>query len=201
MPYVDRQSNHHRNWTTSSFHPNFLYAPERAQNTMAKFLIGFLSVWGALHLYVFWRLSSVPWIADHVSAVVLISIGIALWSSYVVTRILDQKGLQALIWPIEYVAANWIGLLFLMFWALLAVDVLTLGGWLFHEQAPAIRGWAVAIAGVLSLLALIQAIRPPVVTDYDVQLPGLPRERDGTVLLQLSDCIWAIYLAAAGSDH
>jgi hypothetical protein len=39
----------------------------------------------------------------------------------------------------------------------------------------------------LSILALIQAIRPPVVTDHEVQLPGLPPERDGTVLLQLSD--------------
>src|SRR5882724_6092360 len=105
---------------------------------MAKFLIGFLSIWGALHLYVFWRLSSVPWIAGHVSAVALMISGVALWSSYVVARILDQKGLQALIWPMEYVAANWIGLLFLMFWALLVVDLFTLGGWLFQELAPTI---------------------------------------------------------------
>jgi len=154
---------------------------------MAKFVIGFLSVWGALHLYVFWRLSSVPWIADHVSPVVLIFIGIALWLSYVVTRILDQKGLQAVIWPIEYVAANWIGLLFLMFWALLAVDLFTLGGWLFHEQAPTIRGWAVLVAVLLSVMALIQAIRPPVINSHEVELAGLPHERDGTVLLQLSD--------------
>jgi predicted MPP superfamily phosphohydrolase len=154
---------------------------------MAKFLIGFLTIWGALHLYVFWRLSSVPWIGGRISSMALIIIGVALWSSYVLARILDQKRLQAVSWPIEYLAANWIGLLFLMFWALLSVDVVTLGGWLFHEQVPTIRGWAVAIAGVLSLVALIQAIRPPVVTDYEVQLAGLPRERDGTVLLELSD--------------
>ena len=92
-----------------------------------------------------------------------------------------------MIWPIEYAAANWIGLLFLMFWALLAVDVFTLGGWLFREQVPFIRGWAVVIAVLLSVAALIQAIRPPVVTHYEVELAGLPRERDGTILLQLSD--------------
>ena len=154
---------------------------------MAKFLIGFLSLWGALHLYVFWRLSSVPWIAAHVSPVALVIIGVAFWSSYVVARILDQKGLQALIWPIEYFAANWIGLLFLMFWALLAVDLITLGGWLFHEQAPAIRGWAVVIAVLLSVAALIQAVRPPVITSHEVELAGLPPERDGTIVLQLSD--------------
>jgi predicted MPP superfamily phosphohydrolase len=160
---------------------------ERAQNRMAKFLIGFLSIWGALHLYVFWRLSSVPWIGGHISSTTLIIIGVALWLSYVVARILDEKGLQAVSWPIEYLAANWIGFLFLLFWALMAVDVFTLGGWLFHERVPAIRGLAVVIAGLLSVVALIQAIRPPVVTDYEVQLAGLPRERDGTVLLQLSD--------------
>jgi uncharacterized protein len=154
---------------------------------MAKFIIGFLSIWGALHLYVFWRLSSVPWIGGHISSVALIIIGVALWSSYVLARILDEKGLQAVIWPIEYFAANWVGLLFLLFWALLSVDVVTLGGWLLHEHAPIIRGWAVVIACSLSVVALIQAIRPPIVTDYEVQLAGLPRERDGTVLLQLSD--------------
>jgi len=154
---------------------------------MAKFLIGFLSIWGALHLYVFWRLSSVPWIGGHISSTTLIIIGVALWLSYVLARILDEKGLQAVSWPIEYLAANWIGLLFLLFWALLAVDIVTLGGWLFREQAPTIRGWAVAFSCLLSILALIQAIRPPVVTDYEVQLAGLPRERDGTILLQLSD--------------
>jgi hypothetical protein len=154
---------------------------------MAWFLIRILSIWGALHLYVFWRVASIPWIAQHVSPLALTTTGAALWSSYVVARVMDEKGLQAVSWPIEYLAANWIGLLFLLFWALLAVEVVTLGGWLFHEQAPTIRGWAVAMACVLSIVALIQAIRPPVVTDYEVQLTGLPPERDGTVLLQLSD--------------
>lgn len=154
---------------------------------MAKFILGFLSIWGALHLYVFWRLSSIPWISQHVSPLALTIAGAALWSSYVLARILDEKGLQAVSWPLEYLAANWIGLLFLLFWALLASDVVTLGGWLFHEHVSKIRGWAVIIACSLSVVALIQAIRPPVVTDYEVQLAGLPPEQDGTVLLQLSD--------------
>jgi predicted MPP superfamily phosphohydrolase len=154
---------------------------------MAWFLIRILSIWAALHLYVFWRLASIPWIAQHASPPALIVSAVALWSSYVVARILDEKGLQAVSWPIEYLAANWIGLLFLLFWAFLVVDILTLGGWLFQAQVPTIRTWAAATATFLSLVALIQAIRPPVVTDYEVQLPGLPSERDGTALLLLSD--------------
>src|SRR5262249_38789284 len=156
-----------RSWTRTSFDPSFYCGVERAQNTMAGFLIGFLSIWAALHGYVFWRLSSVPWVAGHVSPLALITVGVALWLSYVIARILDHKGLQTFIWPIEYVAANWIGFLFLMFWALLAVDLFTLGGWLFHEQSPEIRGWAVVIAVLLSVTALIQAIRRPVISDYE----------------------------------
>src|SRR5437660_12624773 len=96
---------------------------------MAWFVIRILSIWAALHLYVFWRLASIPWIAHHVSSLVLMITGVALWSSYLIARTLDEKDLQSVSWPIEYLAANWIGLLFLLFWALLVVDILTLGGW------------------------------------------------------------------------
>ncbi len=154
---------------------------------MILFLIPILSIWGALHAYVFWRLASIPWIAQHVSTSALVITATVLWLSYVVARILDAKGLQAISWPVEYIAANWVGVLFLLFWALLAVDVFTLGGLLFHDQAPAVRTGAVLIACALSVLALIQAIRAPVITDYEVRLTGLRPERDGTVLLHISD--------------
>src|SRR5215467_9137120 len=146
---------------------------------MALFLITFLSIWGLMHLYVFWRLASIPWVAAHISHPVLIVIAVVLWLSYVVARMLDARGLQSVAWPLEYLAANWVGLLFLLFFTLLASDVLTLGGWLFHNQAPAIRGWAVVLAGLLTLVGFIQALRPPVLTDYEVRLAGLPPERDG----------------------
>lgn len=154
---------------------------------MISFILAALSIWGAVHAYVFWRLASIPWVIEHVSPMALGIIGFVLWASYVVARILDARGLQKISWPIEYVAANWIGIIFLLFWALLTADVVTAGGLLFAEQTPAIRGWAVTIAGLLSLLALLQGMRPPVVTNHEVQLTGLPPERDGTVLLLLSD--------------
>jgi len=154
---------------------------------MISFLIRILSIWAAAHAYVFWRLASVPWVANQVSVLALAITAALLWASYVVVRLLDAKGLQAVIWPLEYVAANWIGLFFLLFWALLAVDVLTLGGWLFHRQAPAIRGWAVGVAGLLMVIAMVQGMRRPVITDCEIKLAGLPLERDGMVLLQLTD--------------
>jgi predicted MPP superfamily phosphohydrolase len=154
---------------------------------MALFLITFLSIWGLMHLYVFWRLASIPWVAAHISHPVLTVIMVVLWLSYVVARILDARGLQSVAWPLEYLAANWVGLLFLLFSTVLVTDVLTLGGSLFHNQAPAIRGWAVLLAGLLALVGFIQALRPPILTDYEVRLPGLPLERDGTVVVAVSD--------------
>jgi predicted MPP superfamily phosphohydrolase len=154
---------------------------------MALFLTTFLSVWGLMHLYVFWRLASIPWVAAHISHPVLTLTAVVLWLSYFVARMLDARGLQSVAWPLEYLAANWVGLLFLLFFTLLVTDVLTLGGWLFHNQAPGIRGWAVLLAGLLAIVGFIQALRPPVLTDHEVQLAGLPPERDGTVLVAVSD--------------
>src|SRR3954465_8125471 len=125
---------------------------------MISFVLAAPSVWGAVHAYVFWRLASIPWGAEQISPLVLAIIAFVLWSSYLVARMLDARGLQKISWPIEYVAANWVGIVFLLFCGLLAVDVLTLGGWLFHRQAPEIRGWAVGVSGLLSLIGLIQGI-------------------------------------------
>ena len=78
-------------------------------------------------------------------------------------------------------------MLFLLFVALLAADALTLGGWLVPRFASQLRGWA-ALAGLaLASSALVQGLRPPVVSEYTVTLPGLPPERDGLTLVVISD--------------
>lgn len=154
---------------------------------MALFLSIFLTIWGALHAYVFWRLSSVPWMAEHVPTLALGISAAALWISYPAARILDSQGFQRFVWPLEYFAANWVGVVFLLFWCLLAADILTLGGNLFPQTSITIRTGAVLVALLLCVVAFIQGIRPPILTDYEVSLSGLPRELDRTVLVQLSD--------------
>jgi uncharacterized protein len=154
---------------------------------MGLFLITVLGIWAGMHIYVFWRLTSIPFVAAHISHLTLVVSGVLLWSSYALARILDSKGLQSIAWPIEYLAANWIGLLFLLFAALLVTEVVTFGGWLLVKQAPAIRSWAVAGACMLAVFGFLQALRPPVVKDYEVALSGLPPERDGTTLIAVSD--------------
>lgn len=153
----------------------------------AVFLLVALSIWAAIHAYVFWRLASVPWVMAHVSRPALIVSAIALWSSYLVARVLESRGFDLVGVPLEYAAAIWIGIVFLLFAALLATDVVTLGGWIAPRFSATLRGWAALAAGALALVALFQGLRPPVVRDCEVRLAGLPPERDGLVLVAVSD--------------
>jgi len=151
------------------------------------FLAVVLSAWALMHLYVFWRAASVPWVAAHTSPRGLLCLALALAASYPLGRLLHGWALAVAATPLEYVGATWLGVLFLMLSALVVVELITLGGWVLSAQAPALRGWAIVAAGLLSLVGLVQAQRPPVVRDYEVSLAGLPPERDGLVLVALSD--------------
>jgi hypothetical protein len=79
------------------------------------------------------------------------------------------------------------GVLFLTMVALLAADVITGFGWLLPRIVVPLRTGALAVALCLSMIALIQGLRSPVVRNQVVELPGLPRELNGTVVVQLSD--------------
>ena len=94
---------------------------------MVIFLIVVLSLWAAMYLYVLWRLSSVPGIATHVTPRQLCLAAVALWASYPLARILQAQGWSAVAQPLEWVSANWIGVLFLLLSALLVTEVVTSG--------------------------------------------------------------------------
>ncbi len=157
------------------------------QRRMGVFLSIVLGIWTGLHLYVGSRLSSVPWLLAHISKTELLLAVIVLWVSYPLIRILNARGFERFIWPLETLAAIWIGILFLLFSALLVTDVVTLGGWLTPGAAPEIRGWAVLIALALSAFALIQGFRPPAVSEHEVRLENLPGALDGMVVAVVSD--------------
>lgn len=153
----------------------------------ALFIVVALSVWAAMHGYVFWRLASAPWIADHVSRRMLLWTAVALAAGFPLARLLNSRHLAAIGQPLEFLAANWMGMVFLLLVALLAADLLTAGGWLFPLFAPTVRGAAVIAALLLAVFGWVQGARPPVVTDLEVRLAGLPKERDGLVLVAVSD--------------
>ena len=146
-----------------------------------------LSVWSLLHAYVGWRLSGVPWIAARLGARPFALTLILLGLLYPLARILASRGLTSIAQPLEHVGALWIGVLFLLFAAVLITDVVTLGGWLWPRCAPILRGWTALAALALATIAIVQGLRPPVVREHEVVLPGLPAERDGLTIVVLSD--------------
>jgi predicted MPP superfamily phosphohydrolase len=79
------------------------------------------------------------------------------------------------------------GALFLLFISLLTMDIITVFGFLVPRLAPSLRGWALFVGAVLSVIALVQGLRPPVVQSYEVRLADLSNEMDGKVLVAMSD--------------
>jgi predicted MPP superfamily phosphohydrolase len=153
----------------------------------AIFITIVLSIWAIIHAYVFWRLGLIPWVAARCPARWLLLCAILLWMTYPLARILNSRNLEVVGVPLEFAAAVWVGVLFLLFATLLAVDVLTLGGWLFAGAIDHLRSGAALVALVLSVIALVQGLRPPVVRELEVSLPDLPRDRDGLTLVAISD--------------
>ena len=145
------------------------------------------SVVTIMHAYVFLRAASVPLVKRHVPRKILIAVAVALWAGFLLGRVFDRGGTGALARTGELLGMIWMGVLFLTSVALLATDLLTGFGLFLRRLAPRLRGVALAAGGVLSVIALIQGLRPPVVQSYDVHLAGLPDEMDGTVIVAMSD--------------
>ena len=146
-----------------------------------------LSVVTLMHFYVFSRADSVPFLKRHVRRRLLIGTGLVLWAVFALGRLVGHDGTGNIAAAFELLGMNWMAVVFLFSVSLLAVDLITGFGYLMPRAAPMLRDIALAAGGVLSAIALVQGLRPPIVQKYDVALSGLPRELDGTVVVAMSD--------------
>ena len=140
-----------------------------------------------LSVYVFWRAASVPLVRRHVSRKKVIGLGAILWAGFVLARVFGRVGAGPLSAPLELLGMTWLAALFLISACLLAVEIVTCFGFFLSRLAASLRGWAMAVGLGLSVVALIQGLRPPSVQSHTVHLDGLPAELDGTVLVAMSD--------------
>ena len=162
------------------------------------FLLTALSIWAALHAYVLWSVSRTPLVAGHVPRRALVLAAVVLGLSYLLGRFLDGRGLESLAFPFELVGAVWIGVVFLVFMAVALCDLIRLpllllaptGGksaaWLLSATANLPAAGAAA-ALLLGAIGAVQHLRGPVVVEQVMLLRGLPVDRDGTVLVHVSD--------------
>jgi len=141
----------------------------------------------AMHVYVLWRAGSVPVLMRYVTAKMLVLSGMALWALFLVGRIYGHDNAGALATMLELAGMTWMAVLFLTMVPMFAVDIATGFGFLFPKIAPSLRGAALVCGAVLSVTAMVQGMRPPVVEHYEVFVPGLPEKLDGTGIVGISD--------------
>ncbi len=146
-----------------------------------------ISICTFMHVYVFWRAASVPFVDQHISKKVLIGAAVILWVLFYLGRVVGHGGTGILAIALEFMGMTWMAVLFLTFVLLVTIDLITLFGFLMPKVSPSLRGWALLAGVILSGIALFQGLRPPVIETYEVSLPGLPKTLDGTVLVALSD--------------
>ena len=146
-----------------------------------------LTVITVMQIYVFQRAATVPFVKRRVSGKLLIGTGIVLWTVFFLGRFVGHGGTGTLAMTLEFLGMNWMAVVFLVTVSLLMVDIITVFGLVLSRLAPFLRGCALAAGAVLSVIALVQGLRPPVIQNYDVNLSGLPPEMDGTVIVAMSD--------------
>lgn len=154
---------------------------------MPLFIFVALSVWACLNSYVFWRLGSLPVVAGLVPKWTIWALAVICVLSLPASRWLPKVGLHGLGSAVEMAGMTWVGFVFLFFACFLVIDCFTLGGFFFSGRVLQFRTGGAVVALVLSVTALYQGTRAPVVNEQVVTLPGLPRERDGLRLVFISD--------------
>ena len=154
---------------------------------MLRSLILICLLWAGLHVYVVSRLLSIPFISHHVPAWLLIPAVILLGASYIISRVLERYGIDGLSHVLEIVGAYWVGAFFLLFSNFLFFDLCTGFGLWLRPHLPVLRTVALILTLLMTIIALVQARRSPVVTEYEAALDGLPHEANGTVLVVASD--------------
>jgi uncharacterized protein len=146
-----------------------------------------ISICTLMHIYVSWRTYSIPFVKQHVPIKIFIPLSQFLWAVFILGRVYGHRETGTLACILELLGMNWMAVLFLTFLPLLLVDLVTLFGFTMPRLAASLRGWAVIAGLTLSGIALFQGLRPPVVQNYEVRIPDLPDDMDGTVIVALSD--------------
>lgn len=152
-------------------------------------MFGFIliSIITMIQLYVFLRAASVPLIKRHFSKKTTYGTGIILWVLYLAGWVFGHHKTGTISQILELFSMHWMAVLFLVFVCLFAIDTITAFGLFFPKKAAVLRGFAIITGVLLSIIAVVQGLRAPVVRHHEVQIPDLPEKMDGTVIVGLSD--------------
>jgi uncharacterized protein len=140
-----------------------------------------------MQVYVFWRVSTASFVKKCIPGKFIISCGLFLWACFFFSRFFGDNGIGFLAGTLEFISMTWLAMLFLIFTPLFLADLVTGFGYLLPRYAPSVRGLALITGLLLSAIALVQGLRPPLVKNYTIELSGLRDELDGTTIVAMSD--------------
>lgn len=151
------------------------------------FILIALAIWTAMHVYVLQRVQSLPVVGTRVPRLAMVTAGVFLASSYIVARIAEALGARSIGTALEWIGAEWMGALVIALGCFFVADVVTGFGFILRPHVHQFRTAALIAAGLLTVAAVSNALRPPVVRDYEVRIAHLPAGRDGAVVAVISD--------------
>ena len=91
-----------------------------------------------IHIYVFWRAASVPVVDRNLPRKLIAGGGVTLWAIFFFARVFGHGGTGPLAEALELAGMNWMGVLFLIFISLLAIDLVTVFGFLMPAASALI---------------------------------------------------------------
>ena len=145
------------------------------------------SIYTLMLLYVFWRIIAIPIMARSISKKIVVCIGVMLWLIFFAGRFIEHNAANSFSTVIELFGMNALGTVLLFFIPIFIVDIVTGFGNIMPKLSQYFRLSALIVGCLLSIIALVQGMRPPVIQNYDVVLAGLPANLDGTTLVAISD--------------
>lgn len=154
---------------------------------MSLFFTIVLLIWSLMHVHVAWHLSGLHVIRHRWLRIAIRMAAALAWCTLPAMPVAHRLGMPGLADGLSAFWTTWLGMLFLMFSCLLAVDVLTLGGFVFKKWIRNLRFGASLLGILLSSIAALQGLRDPSVVRHEVVLPRLPANLDGTSLLIITD--------------
>jgi predicted MPP superfamily phosphohydrolase len=146
-----------------------------------------LNIVGSLmHFYVAHRLYRLGPIRARVPAKLWWLGALLVWIVYLAGVRLGDEALDWRWWPGQF-ALTWLGILFIMTLCLLVADLATGFGLWWRERAPRLLGLAALAGAAISAYSILQAVRPPAISEYEIVMQDLPENLDGTVLVMVTD--------------
>jgi predicted MPP superfamily phosphohydrolase len=148
------------------------------------FFLFFILLWLSFNAYFYFRVSILPLFSSKAIKIPLLVAVCFLTLSYILGRILIHKGFGGVASFLEIAGAIWIGVVFIFIVLILIADILTLFGY-FKEPSIYARYFAVVLSSLLSIFALYQGLRTPVIREEKINVEK--KEVQGLKIVQISD--------------